>query len=198
MMFTRATLKGLASTRNHWSNSLVPSRPSTSTYSFSYVSIYKQQTRALSKTTVRTRKTRPHSGGNIVSYDAVRSWQNAATLLPSARTQEMFWKVFRNIPLCPPRMLRAWQNDSTLQETCSLQQWCRNNVAAFYEGLRPRSNNKSESSSLIKILIRFHTPTIKRHLSLIDSEVKFWTCSQSMTMHENGWTYQSLGDEKTV
>ena len=34
---------------------------------------------------------------NIVSYDVARPWQNAATLLRAARTQEMFLKIFRNI-----------------------------------------------------------------------------------------------------
>ena len=37
-------------------------------------------------------KTRTHCGGNIVSYDVARSWQNAATFLRAARTQEMFLK----------------------------------------------------------------------------------------------------------
>ena len=41
-------------------------------------------------------KTRTHCGGNIVSYDAARAWQNTATSLRAARTQEMLLKVFRN------------------------------------------------------------------------------------------------------
>ena len=45
-------------------------------------------------------KTRTHChGGNIVPCDVARPWQNAATLLRAARTQEMFVKIFRNI-LC--------------------------------------------------------------------------------------------------
>ena len=36
-------------------------------------------------------------GGNVVSCDVARPWQNAATLLRAARTQEMFLKIFRNI-----------------------------------------------------------------------------------------------------
>ena len=40
-----------------------------------------------------------------------RPWQNEATLLRASRTQEMFLDIFRNI-LCPPLMLRAWQNES--------------------------------------------------------------------------------------
>ena len=42
-------------------------------------------------------KTRTHCGGNIVSYDVARPWQNEATLLRAARTKEMFLKIFRNI-----------------------------------------------------------------------------------------------------
>ena len=42
-------------------------------------------------------KTRTHCGGNIVSCDVARSWQNEETLLRAARTQEMFLKIFRNI-----------------------------------------------------------------------------------------------------
>ena len=42
-------------------------------------------------------KTRTHCGGNIVSCDVARSWQNEATLLRDARTQEKFLEIFRNI-----------------------------------------------------------------------------------------------------
>ena len=35
-------------------------------------------------------------GGIIMSNDVARPWQNAATLLRAARTQEMFLKTFRN------------------------------------------------------------------------------------------------------
>ena len=35
-------------------------------------------------------KARTHYGGKIVSCDVARPWQNAATLLRAARTQEMF------------------------------------------------------------------------------------------------------------
>ena len=42
-------------------------------------------------------KTRTHCGGNIVSCDVARPWQNEETLLRAARTQGMFLKIFRNI-----------------------------------------------------------------------------------------------------
>ena len=43
---------------------------------------------------LRPGKTRPQCGGNIVSYDVGRPWQNAR----AAQTQEMLLKIFRNIP----------------------------------------------------------------------------------------------------
>ena len=64
-------------------------------------------------------KTRTHCGGNIVSCDVARPWQNEATLLRAARTQEMFLKtpetffVSRTQTLCRTQMLRAWQNEDT-------------------------------------------------------------------------------------
>ena len=39
-------------------------------------------------------KTGTHRGGNIVSCDVARPWQNAATLLRVARKQEKFLKIF--------------------------------------------------------------------------------------------------------
>ena len=72
--------------------------------------------------------------GNVLTYSHSRPrhcvlrcyppWQNAATLLRAARTQEMFAKIFRNIFVSrtqnlydyPLQMLRAWQNESTFEK----------------------------------------------------------------------------------
>ena len=65
-------------------------------------------------------KTRAHCGGNIVFCDVARPWQNEATLLRAARTQEMFLKIFGNF-LCAQNTkfvsdtnVAAWQNESTV------------------------------------------------------------------------------------
>ena len=68
---------------------------------------------------VRPGKTRTHCGGNIVSCDVAHPWQNVATLLRAARTQPLFAETFdvsRTQNLCPPQMLRAWQNESTFEK----------------------------------------------------------------------------------
>ena len=57
--------------------------------------------------------------GNIVPYDVAHPWQNVATLLHAARTQN----------LSPPQMLRTWQNESTFGKHD--QQRCRHNVCSF-------------------------------------------------------------------
>ena len=67
-------------------------------------------------------KTRTHCGGHLVSHDVARPWQNVATLLRAEQTQERFedfrehYFVSRKQNLCPPQMLRAWQNESTLRK----------------------------------------------------------------------------------
>ena len=43
-----------------------------------------------------THSLRPRQNEDIVSSDVARPWQNAATLLRAARTQETFLKIFRN------------------------------------------------------------------------------------------------------
>ena len=45
-------------------------------------------------------KTRTYWGGNIVSCDVARLWQNAATLVRAVRTQETFLKIFRKRIFC--------------------------------------------------------------------------------------------------
>ena len=45
--------------------------------------------------------------------DVFCPWQNAATLLCSVQTQQMFLKIFRNFFLCQTQMLHTWQNEST-------------------------------------------------------------------------------------
>ena len=48
-----------------------------------------------------------------MSCEVARPWQNVATLLRAARTQEMFLKIFRNIFCVRHEMLHKWQNEST-------------------------------------------------------------------------------------
>ena len=72
-------------------------------------------------------KTRTQCGGNIVPCDVARAWRNVAILLRVARTQEMFLKIFRNIFLCTPQMLRAWEKIGTFQRyMCLLRYFHRN------------------------------------------------------------------------
>ena len=75
--------------------------------------------------------------GNIVSCDVARPWQNAATLLRAARTQEIFLKIFRNI-LCPGdkicirhKCCARGKTSQHLGNMTSRQQCCRHNVSSF-------------------------------------------------------------------
>ena len=96
-----------------------------------------EQTASCSRT-LGPGKTRTHCGGNFVSCDVARPWQNAA-LLRAARTQQMFLKIFRNI-LCPGHKICVGQKccarGKTSQHlgnmiTC---QCCRHNVSSFCWG----------------------------------------------------------------
>ena len=86
-------------------------------------------------------KTRPHCGGNIVSCDVARPWQNAATLSRAARTQQTFLKIFRNILCVQDSKFASDTNVArvakrlNIWETWSRQQCCRHNVSSFCQGL---------------------------------------------------------------
>ena len=80
-------------------------------------------------------KTRTHCGGNIVSCDVARPWQNEATLLRAARTQEMFLKIFRNIFCVQDTNVVRMAKRGHIWETWSRQQCCRHNVSSFCQPL---------------------------------------------------------------
>ena len=85
-------------------------------------------------------KTRTHCGGNIVSCDVACPWQNEATLLPAARTQEMFLKIFRNIFCVQDTKFVSVTNVArvakrvNIWETWSRQQCCSHNLGLFIRG----------------------------------------------------------------
>ena len=87
-------------------------------------------------------KTRTHCGGNSVSCDVARPWQNVATFVRAARTQEMFLKIFRNIlcvqghKICVGHKCCARGKRGHIRETWSRQQCCRHNVSSFCRPLR--------------------------------------------------------------
>ena len=94
-------------------------------------------TRAITKPHLNTGKTRTHCGGNIVSRDVARPWQNVATLLRAAQTQEMFLKIFNYILCVQDTKFVSATNVArvakrvNIWETWSRQQRCRNNVSSF-------------------------------------------------------------------
>ena len=83
----------------------------------------------------------PYCGGNIVSFDVARPWQNAATLLRAARTQQTFLKIFRNILCVQDTKFASDTNVArvakrvNIWETWSRQQFGRHNVSSFCQGL---------------------------------------------------------------
>ena len=91
-------------------------------------------------------KTRTHCGGNIVSCDVARSWENEATLR-AARTQQMFLKIFRKYFVSDTNVARVAKRGH-IWETWSRRQCCRHIVSSFCwpltsDSIRPHPHSLS-------------------------------------------------------
>ena len=106
-------------------------------------------------------KTRTHCGGNIVSCDVARPWQNEAALLRAARrTQRNFSEDFQEQFLCPGHKIcvghkccARGKTRTRLGNMITRQQCCLHNVSSFCQPLTSIFSLKLEPFTNLAALV---------------------------------------------
>ena len=87
-------------------------------------------------------KTKTHCGGNFVPCDVARPCKTPATFVARRAYAIIVSEIFQNHffvcrkqHLCPPQMLREWQNELTFGKHDHVRQSCRHNVSSFCRDL---------------------------------------------------------------